>query len=193
MQECYVHLVYQMSVWTVLSIFWCFIVVPRQLASTSRHFTRVAFRHRGVNFGYRSSRASWLLITPSFFFYDGFYTPLSPPLRALLGTWCRIRDAFCRSVHFFLTRFSSVPTSRKATNFGPTSGFMHVFREAIARPPYYSRSHQRTSRTSALPGQVTITYVVRPLPLVRHDFLSVCASVRVFFLSVWPRCVHVAL
>ena len=43
------------------------------------------------------------------------------------------------------------------------------------------------------PAYMTITYGVRPLPLVRHDFLSVCASVRVFFLSVWPRCVHVAL
>ena len=33
------------------------------------------------------------------------------------------------------------------------------------------------------PAWVTITYVVRPLPLVRHDFLSVCASVRIFFMS----------
>ena len=45
-----------------------------------------------------------------------------------------------------------MPTTRKPTNFGLTSGFMHVLCEAIARPPCYSRGHQRTLRTSALPG-----------------------------------------
>ena len=85
LQECYVHLVYQMSVWTVLSIFWCFIVVPRQLASNSRHVTRVSFRHRGVNFGYRSSRASGLLIKREnniiIFLRRVPHAPISPPLQ----------------------------------------------------------------------------------------------------------------
>ena len=79
-QECYVHVVYQMT--------------PRDL---------FIFRAVQPSYGHRNH---------SHFFSGVLRTPCL--------------DAFCRSVFFFPTRFRSVPTSRKATNFSLTSGLMHV-------------------------------------------------------------------
>ena len=137
-QECYVRLVYQM---TPRDIFPFAPFIPRTAIGTGDIFSGV-LRTPCLPDG-TSRYFSFRAVQPSYGHRNGCHSFF----RSVTYTLFRRILSQC-AFFFFLTRFSSVPTYSKATNFGLTSGFMHVFvRQLLDR-------HTTVVVTSVLYAQV---------------------------------------